>query len=331
MVLLMSSGGLCMDRTLPGKTRLRRVKRRHSLARRVNRTLPSPNASRVEVLDDGRLLVMADFLPLLRANELNTFATIMAREGGKMMRSVPGRSTVKLELKRPDGGVQIAFLKRYEPEYLSLWKKLLRFVHWPGADDEAMHEWRAIEQLSAHGFNTAAPMAVGQERHGGVVTRSFLLTAEIEGGVAAHNYVRTLGAKPRRELAGQIGELTRRFHGAGFAHKDFYLSHIFVVPQPSTLNPQLFFIDLQRLVRPRFLRERWRVKDLAQLGYGARLAGATRADLLHFYKNCFQCRQLEASDRQLIGRIQARIHRLQRRRPKFDVIWDKPGVHPRNV
>lgn len=298
----------------------------------MNKASLNSKVDRVEILDDGKLRVAESFLPLLRANDLDTFDKIMARTGGTMMRSVPGRSTVKIELRRPDGGPQVAFLKRYEPEYLSFGKKLLRLVHWPGADDEALHEGNCIQALRDGGFNTAATIAVGQERSGGIVTRSFLLTAEIAGGIAAHDYVRTLGAKARRELALQIADLTRRFHGAGFAHKDHYLSHIFIVPAGTpNAGPAFYYIDLQRLIRPGVFRTRWIIKDLAVLGYSALRSGATRTDLMRFCKAYFQKHRLSAADRRIIRRVMVRVNALSRRRPKYDVIWDQPGVHPPNV
>ncbi len=322
----------------------------HSLARRVNKisrvnvgTTPpltpprrgvsaSQNVDRVEILDDGKLRVTESLLPLLRANGLDRFDKIMALTGGTMMRSVPGRSTVKIELRQPDGGTQVAFLKRYEPEYLSSGKKLLRFLRWPGADDEALHEWNSIRTLRACGFNAATPIAVGQERPAGIVRRSLLLTAEIAGGVAAHNYARTLESKARRELALQIADLTRQFHGAGFAHKDHYLSHIFVVPSESpAAAPNFYYIDLQRLIRPRVLRRRWIIKDLAVLGYSAQLSGATHVDVMRFCRSYFQKRRLSADDRRLIRSVMSRVNALHQRTPKYDVIWDQPGVHPPNV
>ena len=286
--------------------------------------------NKIQKLDNGRVIVRPDFLAVLQANSLDTFEKIMAYRGGSVMRSVPGRSTVRIELNRPDGRRLVAYLKRYERGYLSFGKNLLRFLRWPGADDEALHEWNAIGQLRASGFNTADPIAVGQKKKCGAVKRSFLLTAEIIGGIAAHDYTRTLDAKGRRELLRHIAPLTRRFHQAGFAHKDYYLSHIFVVTVP-VAGPQLFFIDLQRLVRPRFLSGYWLVKDLAALGYSGQLAGATRADMLCFYKACLGTQRLTSRDRRRIGRIMARVNALHRRGPKYDVIWDQPGVRPRNV
>jgi len=281
------------------------------------------------VLDGGRLRVARALAPLLRENGLETLDRMMALSGGTMMRSVPGRSTVRIELKLPSGGTQVTFLKRYEPAYLTPTRRLLRLLHWPGAKDEALNEWEAIHALRAAGFSTAEPIAVGQNQSFGVVLRSFLLTAEIAGGIAAHDYARSLEARPRRELALQVAELTRRFHGAGFVHKDCYLSHLFVVERGS--GRELFFIDLQRVARPRGFRRRWVIKDLAQLAYSAQLSGATSRDLLAFTRAYFGRDKLTPADRRRLTSVLRRVQTLHRRGPKYDVIWDQPGVHPPNV
>lgn len=280
-------------------------------------------------LDDGRLLVADEYLDLLRWNGLDTFEAVMRLESGRMMRSVPGRSTVRVELRRPHGGVQAAFLKRYEREYLTPGKRLLRLLRWPAAQDEARHEWRMIRVLRASGFNTASPMAVGQQRRGGLVVRSFLMTAEIEDGVAAHDHMKRMDARRRRILIARVADLTRRFHGAGFIHKDYYLSHILVVEKGS--EAELFFIDLQRVAGPGRFHARWRIKDLAALAYSGQLSGATRADLLRFHRQCFNKGRLDAADHAFVLKVMSRVNGLHRRGPKHDVIWDQPGVRPPNV
>jgi len=326
----------------------------------------------IQFLDRGRMRVALDFLPVLRASGLNDFGVVMALQGD-MMRAVPGRSTVRVQLRQPDGQPCIAFLKRYEPDYLTRGKRLLRWLHWPGAGDEALCEWNAIRALRAAGFSTAQPIALGQQRGGGIVQRSFLLTAEIQEGVAAHDHLRTLCPAERRQLAREIGLLARRFHQAGFAHRDFYLSHVFVVPSTEGTSPEavralnsqtvaasrpsaaslgpdslqrsaetpphrdspgrreLLLIDLQRLFRPRFFRRRWIVKDLAQLGYTAQLAGARRTDLMRFYHAYADTPRLRPEDKPFLRWVARRIAALHARQPKYDVIWNQPGVRPPNV
>ena len=286
-----------------------------------------------EPLDHQRVFANPAFMPWLKHNGLDTFAGVMALSGGNMMRSVPGRSTVQIELRQPNGGMQVAYLKRYEANYLKPLDRLKRLLHWPGADDEAAHEWRMINLLRDAGFNTPMPIACGQFKSGGIVTRSFLLTAEIAGGEAAHECLRTFKTKPRerRSFLREVGTVSQQFHGAGFVHKDFYLSHLFVAPGAKPGTRAFYFIDLQRLARPRLLNRRWRIKDAAQLAYSAHLDGASHADLLACYLAYADKKRLDSEDRRWIRDVWKRVRGLQNRGPKYDVIWDKPGVRPRNV
>jgi hypothetical protein len=285
----------------------------------------------VIALDEGRILASPAALPVLRANQLDSFNRVMACQGFTM-RAVPGRSTIRLDLAAGGTRPRRAFLKRYEPQYLSWWRWPLRALRWPGCADEALHEWRMIHTLRAHGFHTPLPLAVGQHTVGGLVTRSFVLTAEIEDGIAAHEYLRALSGAARRAMVRRIAELTRRFHQAGFVHKDYYLNHILIVAPPGGVDePKLFLIDLQRVRGPGRVGGRWLVKDLAALIYSAQLVHATRSDLLAFYKTCLGRPRLDAHDKRFIRRILTRVDSLHRRQPKYDVIWDQPGARPPNV
>lgn len=231
----------------------------------------------LQSLDSGRLTVAHEFAPLLRGNGLDTFDKIMAASGGIVTRDFPGRRTVRLELKSPEG-TQGVFLKRYEPGYLSTGQRVLRWLRWPGSDDEAMREWTMIRKVAACGIRTAAPIAVGQRSSGGMVTRSFVMTAEIAGAVEGHVWMERLPAGERRRFLQRVAEMTRRFHAAGLVHKDFYIGHVLVAPKPG--EPDLYLIDLQRVTRPWLFRPRWIAKDLGSLAYSMFNAGASYTDLL---------------------------------------------------
>src|SRR5437773_1422113 len=78
---------------------------------------------------------------------LNNFEAAMNLPGGKLMRSVPGRSTMRLQI-----AGRAVYLKRYEPEYYSFLDRL--FHH-----DEAEHEWNMLHELQRAGFNVPTPLA----------------------------------------------------------------------------------------------------------------------------------------------------------------------------
>jgi hypothetical protein len=272
---------------------------------------------RIEVLDGGRLRVAASFASLLRAHGLDSFERVMAWRGGSIARSFPGRVTVRLELPLPAGGRGAFYLKRYGRDYLSSGRLALRALRLPGGEDEAMREWEALRALRAAGFRTAASVAVGADVTLGIVTRSFVMTAEIKGVVPAHHWLRTAPAPERRQAAVEVAELTERFHRSGFVHQDYYLSHILIAPGAAGKRA-LFLIDLQRVFRPRVFRRRWIVKDLAQLGYSAQVAGASRTDLFRFYRAYVGGRRLGPADKPRLRWIARRMAALHARRPKYE-------------
>jgi heptose I phosphotransferase len=265
--------------------------------------------------DQDRLIVSRDFWPLLQHNGLDTFDKIMAAEAGAVMRSVPGRRTVRMRLPSPAGDSVTVYLKRYHPEYLTMKRFVLRLLRRPGGEDEATREWRMIHALRRHGIGTAAPVAAGRSKTWGLITRSFVMTAEIGGGVPADEHVQALNVGDRRRFVRHLADLARKFHGQGFIHKDFYLSHIFVVNDGEP--PGLFLIDLQRVLGPARFRERWLVKDIGSLAYSAQKAGVSRTDLVRFYKRYFEKGRLDQRDRRFIRKIMRRVRWLFGYTPRY--------------
>ena len=223
---------------------------------------------------------------------------------------------------------KMGYLKRYEPQYLMFAKLLQRALHWPGADDEALREWRKMLLLRQHGFLIAEPIAVGQRRRCGAVVESFLLQLEIAGGMPADEYFRQrLAGEPpvrRRRLIGQIGALARRFQQAGFIHKDLYFKHVFVVERGAEWD--LYLIDLQRVLGPGRHRHRWHLKDLGALAHsGQARAGLSRTDLLRLYFAFAEVKRLGPADKRLIGQIWKRVRRIRSRQPKYKRVWNAPS------
>jgi hypothetical protein len=288
-------------------------------------------ATHIESLDGGRMLVEESWAAVLRANGLDAVTKLMALQSGKVERAVPGRSTVRLELAVRDGTRIAVYLKRFDPEYLSLGRALLRFLRWPGADDEALREWRKIFQLRRHGFVTAPPVAVGQLRRAGIVTHSLVMTQEITGGIPADQYFQShLRAGPlRRKWAwlAAVGRFARHFQEARFIHKDFYLSHIFVVEEGEDWRFHL--IDLQRVRGPRWHLSRWYLKDLIALTFSARIkARCSRPDMLRLYKAYARRVKLSTKDKQIIRRLWRRARKLERRPPRYRRVWNRPPDPP---
>ena len=183
-------------------------------------------------------------------------------------------------------------------------------------EDEALREWRMIQQVRALGIRTATPIALGQEAVGGAATRSFLLTAEIPGAVEGIAWAEQLPARERRQFLLRVAELARRFHAAGLVHKDFYLGHVLV--SPGAGGPELFLIDLQRAVRPCCFRGRWVAKDLGALAYSMYNAGGSRADLLRCYLAYGGKDTLDDAGKRVVRAVLRRVAWLRTRQPKHD-------------
>jgi len=271
------------------------------------------------LLDQDRITVASSFVPLLRLHGLDTFEKVMQRPGGQVMRDFPGRRTVRLELPPAPGSPSAVFLKRYEAGYLSAGRRLLRRLGWRSAQDEARREWEGLATVRSLGIATATPVAFGQELQGGLVTRSFLMTAEIVGGVDGERYLRSLSAPERGPFLGRVAELAKRLHSAGWVHKDLYVSHVLVAPDSgSGAELTLFLIDLQRLIQPASWRVRWQVKDLGALAYSALKAGASPKDLLTAWQRYCGTKELSKAQRSEARRVLRRVAWLKTRTPKHD-------------
>jgi len=276
-------------------------------------------------LDEGRLRVAAGFVEGLRADGVDTFDRFMALPAHTVVRAVPGRSTIRVEIASPGRAATAGYLKRYERGYLSMGRKVLRWLRWPGTDDEASREWRTMLLLRQHGFQTAEPIALGQRRTAGMVVESFLLQEEIPGGMPADEYFlkRLAHATPqeRWRLLDLIGNLAGRFLRAGFIHKDLYLKHVFVVERQA--GWELFLIDLQRVLGPRRHRARWHLKDLGALGFSALVhAKRSNTDLLRIYRGFSGRRKLDPADKPFLRRLGKRIQSFARRQPKYRRVWN---------
>ena len=271
---------------------------------------------KTESIDHERVLVAAEFVLLLRANGLESFEAIMSLAGGRVARDFPGRRTVRLELKTAAGAVQAIYLKRYEADYLSGFRKLLRCLRWPGAGDEAMQEWQALHDVQSLGIPTAVPIAVGQERVGSFVRRSFLMTAEIAGAVEGHTWMGALSTEERRQFLRRVATMARRFHGAGLVHKDFYIGHVLVAPVAG--KPELFLIDLQRAMTPIRFHRRWLLKDLGAMAYSTLNARATSGMLMRAYLDYSNARTLGPREKSIARKTLRRVAWLRTRRPKHD-------------
>lgn len=282
------------------------------------------------------LTIEPAYAPSLRAHGLDSLAGLMNATAGSDL-DKPGlagwRQRRRLELDE-----QTLFIKRYRrpPLRAQLAARLAGHQAVGGV------EWHWLHWLRAQQIPTPPPVAFGYQRCAGLECHSVLVTAGVPGrslqawlerGLERHadatadrtdlepgvdepggdaGEVAWL-ADPayRRAVRTAVARLVARLHEAGLCHRDLYISHIFFEPRPDPAAG-LVLIDLQRVIRPRLRRRRWRIKDLAALNYSVPRAAASNAERLRWFKAYRQSTRLTRADKALIRAVVTKTRRIAR-------------------
>jgi hypothetical protein len=120
------------------------------------------------------------------------------------------------------------------------------------------------------------------------------------------------GCSPLHRLIVQVAEIARRFHAAGFNHRDFYGCH-FLVKETSQGRFDVRLIDLQRVQRRRWFRRRWIVKDLAQLASMSPDDCVGPREKILFLKAYLGVCKLRTEDKRLVRDVLAKLSQIRRR------------------
>jgi hypothetical protein len=132
-----------------------------------------------------------------------------------------------------------------------------------------IHEADAVGACQRAGVPVMRVVAAGQQAtEDGRRADSFFISEDLRGALPAEEYwARHVAADDLTQRQAVLDALARaaaRLHGAGLFHRDLYWCHFMVTPPASSdAQPEVAFIDLQRLHRPR-LAGYARMKDLAQ-------------------------------------------------------------------
>jgi serine/threonine protein kinase len=109
----------------------------------------------------------------------------------------------------------------------------------------AVHTLLITEHLAAAGFNVPTAIGAGEERHAGVLRRSFVVTLPVTGYSLPHflrqrfdAQLADLSARQKGETVFRLAREIRRFHDLGFIHGDLVPGNIFL------------FLDTQRPATP---------------------------------------------------------------------------------
>ena len=173
-------------------------------------------------------------------------------------------------------------------------------------------EWRHCADLDALGFRVPARVCLAW-----VGRRSALVLERVPG--------RPMDALLREAILGNEAEaaicycvdvvapLVRRLHDHGLFHRDLYWNHLFA-PGFAAPTGDPYLIDVGRVLRPRWRRVRWRVKDLAGL-LASMPAGYSRSTALRFLRRYLA----DASHawRPMARAVARKAARIRQHRPKY--------------
>ncbi len=263
-------------------------------------------------LDDARLTVSHDYVWHLHRNRLDTFESWYDESlVGKPLRHTGDRANLRLTIEVLPERRLALFLKRHEP--MGLRQKATAWLRLRRPKTPARVEWDNLHLIASLGVATSFPVALGEDPATG---RSFVVTAEIEGGKPADDFARERFAsgdaavtRDRRRFVRRLGEMVRRLHAARLAHRDLYLCHVFVRESPGGFEVHL--IDLQRLGP--FVLSRWRVKDVAQLEFSRPEGVFTRTDAVRFLRAYFNAPRLDPAHKRFAKAVLRKAARIRRR------------------
>jgi len=181
-------------------------------------------------------------------------------------------------------GSTTVFLKRYDRPPITV--RLENWLSHRSRKSCGFYEFESASELAAEGINTPKIISYGQQWGMFFEKRSFIITEKIPDAESLERElppffngpatVETL--KLRRSFIAQLAFFVKKFHQTNYCHRDLYFSHIYYSD-----NGSFCLIDLARAFKPTLLRQRFRIKDIAQLHYSAPARYFSRTDRLRFY------------------------------------------------
>ncbi|MEO5802488.1 MAG: lipopolysaccharide kinase InaA family protein [Verrucomicrobiota bacterium] len=199
------------------------------------------------------------------------------------------------------GKQSFVYLKRYEGDTLCGF--LNRWYEDGQQSTPAEREVNVALSLRQQNIAATMPVAYGRSHDSGLRQKSFVLTAAVPGDSLEHFFrdEKQIAWKEKLKIIEAVASFARKFHENGWRHRDFYLCHIFINKSDAQL--ELTLIDLARVFRPRWRKERWRIKDLAQLNYSASAKTFSRSARMRFAHQYFGCEKLSSVQKNRLRKI----------------------------
>jgi heptose I phosphotransferase len=275
---------------------------------RMIERIPDPAKAGFAAADDGAMWLDGEFRRALGATGLTRFDNVMSFSGGRCEKAHKDREVRHFRIEGTAQSPRGLFLKRHR---VRTWKSRLRAIFGlPPAPTPGCVEAANVGRLSVEGIAVMRLVAYGEKHHADGLQESFVITEELEEFAELPQYLRRNYSGKRAQqnerkllqLVREIAGIVRRFHGAGYNHRDMYCCHFFV-KEPLPGSREIRLIDLQRVQRRRWFRRRWIVKDLAQLAWSAPSACIECKHKIAFLHEYFGVKKLLPVHRRMIRSV----------------------------
>ena len=215
--------------------------------------------------------VQPRFQPLVREIGLDAEA-IFDHPLIKPWRTLEDRENCTLEFTSESGETILWHIKRY-----------------PASDARtADAEVEGVRLLEAANIPTLTLVGWGCDEIG----RSFTISEDLAGFRDSEKLVHD-GLAFVPELHEASAQIAAKLHNAGLHHRDLYLCHFF--SRIKATKAEVRLIDVARVKKlPRFFRQRWIVKDLAQFWYSLMQLGVDESGRGSWLKSYARYREIPA-------------------------------------
>ncbi len=211
--------------------------------------------------------------------------------GAERLRTLPDRENWRMELSG-----RVFFVKRH--------RKVGGMKETPAAA-----EWGAIDLFRRSGIRAMRRFALGED-----VDRGSTIWVERAAGRPLDDLLRLekIPDPLRRELVLEAAAILGRMRRFEIHHRDMYCCHL-IADRHAPAGERLTVIDLQRVRQRSGLRERWYVKDVAQLLHSAPRPLVTRADLARFLRRYFNVGKLGPREKSFARKVAKKAESIARR------------------
>lgn len=236
---------------------------------------------------NAEIIISPEYRDLLQSIALETPEQVFSDPRLRVWRDLEDRDNSTLDAIRADGTAVRLHVKR---------------------DKEKRREPMSLEAagitlLNHVGIDSAPLVAYGSLGH-----RTFVITENLDGYISADRLMES-GA-PRVPILQAMARVAAKLHSAGLHHRDLYANHFYLRPDTQG-GYHVRLIDTARVRRlPRWLRERWIVKDVAQLAFSVHPYAADEER--HALLNEYMSKTSREADAWFQNRVTRKVHSIER-------------------